>query len=322
VVSATLTLLVGGFVATLLLEWLVLRLVRHYQLLAIPNARSSHVDATPTLGGIAIVLTVCGYLLSQVSAGVDPAVGLLLGGGLLAIVGFGDDIRDLSALVRLACQVVAVALVLVYLSTGWSWWLLGLVAFLLVWQVNLYNFMDGIDGIAGAQVLVFCTGVTLVTGGVPGWLGELVWLLLGSALGFLAFNWPPAKIFMGDVGSGFLGLVLGFLVVTLAEETFLPLVASLILLAGFWFDASYTLCVRIVTGQNFLSAHRSHIYQKLAMVTGHRATTAAFLLFGALWLVPLAWVSTMWPDWSLVCLAAAVLPLAVAAVRLRAGQPD
>jgi Fuc2NAc and GlcNAc transferase len=322
VVSATLTLLVGGFVATLLLEWLVLRLVRHYQLLAIPNARSSHVDATPTLGGIAIVLTVCGYLLSQVSAGVDPAVGLLLGGGLLAIVGFGDDIRDLSALVRLACQVVAVALVLVYLSTGWSWWLLGLVAFLLVWQVNLYNFMDGIDGIAGAQVLLFCTGVTLVTGGVPGWLGELVWLLLGSALGFLAFNWPPAKIFMGDVGSGFLGLVLGFLVVTLAEETFLPLVASLILLAGFWFDASYTLCVRIVTGQNFLSAHRSHIYQKLAMVTGHRATTAAFLLFGALWLVPLAWVSTMWPDWSLVCLAAAVLPLAVAAVRLRAGQPD
>jgi Fuc2NAc and GlcNAc transferase len=322
VVSATLTLLVGGFVATLLLEWLVLRLVRHYQLLAIPNARSSHVDATPTLGGIAIVLTVCGYLLSQVSAGVDPAVGLLLGGGVLAIVGFGDDIRDLSALVRLACQVVAVALVLVYLSTGWSWWLLGLVAFLLVWQVNLYNFMDGIDGIAGAQVLVFCTGVTLVTGGVPGWLGELVWLLLGSALGFLAFNWPPAKIFMGDVGSGFLGLVLGFLVVTLAEETFLPLVASLILLAGFWFDASYTLCVRIVTGQNFLSAHRSHIYQKLAMVTGHRATTAAFLLFGALWLVPLAWVSTMWPDWSLVCLAAAVLPLAVAAVRLRAGQPD
>ena len=76
VVPATLILLIGGFVATLLLEWLVLRVVRHYQLLAIPNARSSHVDATPTLGGIAIVLTVCAYLISQVNAGVDPAVGL------------------------------------------------------------------------------------------------------------------------------------------------------------------------------------------------------------------------------------------------------
>jgi len=320
-VSAALTFLVGGFLLTAVLEWLVLRTTQRLQLVAVANARSSHVEPTPTMGGLAIVFTVSGFLLLQVMAGVDASLGLLAGGGLLALIGLRDDVSHVSAVLRLICHVVAVCLTLYALELPWSpLWLAGL-AFLLVWQVNLFNFMDGIDGIAGTQLLLFCVGVIVISGGVPGWLGELLWLLSGSALAFLAFNWPPAKIFMGDVGSGFLGLVLGFLVVALAQMGFVPFIASLILLAGFWFDASYTLCVRILTGQRFTSAHRSHLYQILAARRGHRWTT---LMFGSAcvgWLMPLAWLSIQFPDRALLCLVAAPVPWAVCALRYRAGLP-
>jgi Fuc2NAc and GlcNAc transferase len=320
-VSAALTFLVGGFAVTVVLEWLVLRVTQRLQLVAIANARSSHVEPTPTMGGLAIVFTVSGFLLLQAMAGVDASLGLLAGGGLLALVGLRDDISDISAVLRLICHVVAVCLMLYTLDLAWpTLWLAGL-TILLVWQVNLFNFMDGIDGIAGAQLLLFCVGVIVISGGVPGWLGELLWLLSGSALAFLAFNWPPAKIFMGDVGSGFLGLVLGFLVVALAQAGFVPFIASLILLAGFWFDASYTLCVRILTGQQFASAHRSHLYQILAARHGHRWTTLMFGGFCVSWLMPLAWLSTQFPERALLCLIAAPVPCAVLALRNRVGLP-
>jgi Fuc2NAc and GlcNAc transferase len=320
-VSPPLMYLAGGFVLTVVVEWLVLRTSQRLQLLAVPNDRSSHVVATPTLGGVAIVFTVCGFLLMQALAGVDASVGLLIGGGLLALIGLRDDISDLSAGLRLLCHIVAAGLALYTLNLPWPMlWLAGL-TFLLVWQVNLFNFMDGIDGIAGTQLLLFCVGAIVISGGVPGWLGELLWLLSGSALAFLAFNWPPAKIFMGDVGSGFLGLVLGFLVIALAQAGFVPFIASLILLTGFWFDASYTLCVRILTGQKFASAHRSHLYQILAVRRGHRWTTLRFAGFCLIWLLPLAWLSMRNPDLALLCLFAAPVPVAFAAVRARAGFP-
>ena len=138
--------------------------------------------------------------------------------------------------------------------------------FVLVWHINLYNFMDGIDGIASSQCLLFCLSVLYLTGGVPGWLGDLLWILVGTALGFLVYNWPPAKIFMGDVGSGALGLILGVVTLQLAISGMLPFIGCLILLTGFWFDASYTLCVRMLSGQAFTEAHRSHLYQKVAAI--------------------------------------------------------
>jgi len=320
-VPAALTFLVSGFVLTTVFEWLVLRATQRLQLVAIVTARSSHVEPTPTMGGLAIVLTVSGFLLMQAIAGVDASLGLLLGGGLLALVGLRDDITDLSAVLRLICHVVAVCLTIYMLDLPWSaLWLAGL-AFLMVWQVNLFNFMDGIDGIAGIQLLLFCVGTIVISGGVPGWLGELLWLLSGSSLAFLSFNWPPAKIFMGDVGSGFLGLVLGFLVVALHQAGFVPFIASLILLTGFWFDASYTLCVRILTGQKFASAHRSHLYQILAARRGHRRTTMLFGGFCVGWLIPLAWLSMRFPEYALLCLIAGSAPWVVFAPRYRAGLP-
>ncbi len=324
-VSATLGWLVGAFVATTLGVFLVLKASLALELLAVPNARSSHERPTPTAGGVAIALVVLAFLAVKALAGIEPALGLLLGGALLAVVGFVDDVRELGALFRLACQVLAVGLALYCLDLELPLVALLVVAFGVLWHVNLFNFMDGIDAIAGVQVLVFCLGATFLAGEVPGWLGELTWVLAASALGFLTFNWPPARIFMGDVGSGFLGLVLAALALLLAEREIVPLVASLILLSGFWFDASYTLCVRIVTRQRFAQAHRSHLYQKLAAQRGHRFATLSYGVFAVCWLLPLAALVTtdvlgnetldaLW-------LALAVAPLSAACVHFRAGLP-
>ena len=144
-------------------------------------------------------------------------------------------------------------------------------------------------------------------------------------LAFLVYNWTPARIFMGDTGSVFLGLLIGVAVVQLVAQYGVPLLACTILLTAFWFDASYTLCVRIATRQPFTEPHRSHLYQKLAARIGTLWTMLGFSALCVLWLLPLAVAAASFGD-SLVLGAAfqglALLPVAVAAWRLRAGLPE
>lgn len=313
--------LIAGFAGSVALVFVMLRIGRALNILAIPNARSSHALPTPTAGGVGFVIPLLVFFCLLYLDGVATALGPLLGLALVAAASLWDDFAELSAGLRFACQTCAVALIVWQLDLPWPWYLLGLTGVVLLWHVNLFNFMDGIDGIAAGQCLLYVVGVQVLTLGAPGWMGELCWLLAGAMLGFLAFNWPPAKIFMGDVGSAVLGLLLALLVLLLARDGVLPLIASLILLAGFWFDATYTLCVRIVTGQAFTQAHRSHLYQKLAGIKGHLWTTSTFLAFGTFWLLPLAWLTLRFSDLAFAWLAAAVIPIGVAAVRLGAGLP-
>ena len=311
--------LIAGFVGGLLLVYCVIRASINIRLLAVPNARSFHRVPTPTAGGLGFVIPVLGFVALVAAQGVVAAQGLFAGGVLLTLVSLWDDYREVPAAVRFACQVVAVVIGLWGLQLPWHMVLVSLVGLALLWHVNLFNFMDGIDGIAGVQCMVFCFGALLLSEGIPGWTGDVVWLLMGTVLAFLVYNWPSAKIFMGDVGSAFLGLLLGLLVVDLWQTDRLPLVASLILLAGFWFDATYTLCVRMLTGQPFTQAHRSHLYQQIAERKGHLWTTVAFLLFGLCWLIPLAWLALTYPGLGYLVLAVAVVPLALLAVRCQAG---
>ena len=311
--------LLAGFLGGVVLEFFVIRVSASLRLLAMPNQRSFHAEPTPTAGGLVFVLPVSGLIGLFAFDAVPLAQGLFAGGLLLALVSLWDDYREVPAWLRFACQVVAVALAVWGLQLSWHWLLVAVIGLGMVWHVNLFNFMDGIDGIAGVQCLLFCVGAQLLTLGIPGWTGDLVWLLMGTVLAFLVYNWPAARIFMGDVGSAFLGLLLAVLVVDLWHTQRLPLVASLILLAGFWFDATYTLCVRMATGQPFTQAHRSHTYQQLADRKGHRFTTLAFLVFGVVWLLPLAWLSVQLPRFGAWWLVLAMLPLAAAAVGLRAG---
>ncbi len=328
--TATLVLLVGGFLVTVILEAVVLMFAKRLQWFAHPNARSSHTVATPTLGGVAFVLPVLVYLGLTASYELPVVVGLLIGTTLVAAAGLWDDARELKPSSRLAAQAVAIGIVLWYLPLDWPWWMMAATVFVLVWHINLYNFMDGIDGIASSQCLLFCLGVLYLTGGVPGWLGDLLWILVGTALGFLVYNWPPAKIFMGDVGSGALGLILGVVTLQLAISGMLPFIGCLILLTGFWFDASYTLCVRMLSGQAFTEAHRSHLYQKVAARigqnvasrNGHLWSTVIFLAFGIAWLLPMASFAVAFPDYGVLFQLVAILPMGIAAWRMRAGYPE
>ena len=314
-------LLVGSFVLALALVALVAKLADRMALLAEPNERSSHQVAKPTIGGIAIVIPALGCLATAALQGEGIALGVLLGGAGLALLGLLDDLLDLGAGVRFFCQILAVIVVVYSLSLEFSVLMLAAVGFVLLWQVNLFNFMDGIDGIAATQVLIFGIGTQILGGGVSGWAGELELVLIGSTLGFLAFNWPPARIFMGDVGSLFLGLVTGVLAIELADSGRVPLVASIVLLTGFWFDATYTLCVRMVTQQKFTQAHRSHLYQRLTDRIGHLRTTLLFAAMGFGWLLTLARLAIEYPDWSLLIVLLAVLPYLTGAIVLRAGLP-
>jgi Fuc2NAc and GlcNAc transferase len=325
VADPALTLLFAGLSAAVIIGYVVVRVALRFGLVARPNARSSHQTPTPAIGGLAFVLPVVAWLLWVAAAGSAHAAGFAAAGALLAVVGLIDDLREVPSSLRLLCHGSAAAVVLWVLApdVGPVW--LAILGLGLVWLINLYNFMDGIDGLAAAQCLVFAVGAQVLAGGVPGWPGDVLWLLAGAVVGFLVYNWPPARMFMGDGGSAFLGCTMGALALLLWLHGVLPLVASVILLAGFWLDASYTLAVRVVTRQRFTEPHRTHLYQKIATKRGHRWTTVAFLLFAGLWLLPLAALSvhaTQSPmmSWLLVPLAA--LPSFVAAWRFGAGIPD
>ncbi len=324
--DVALILLGGGFAATGLLLWVMLGAARRWQLLAHPNARSSHEQPTPTAGGVAFVMPLLMYLGWLALAGSTVALVLGLAAGLLAAVGLWDDVRELGAGPRLAVQAVAVAgllwVAIPDLGAGW----LVVLALALIWHVNLFNFMDGIDGLAAAQVLVYVVGAQVIALGVPGWSGDLLWLLGGCMMAFLTFNWAPARVFMGDVGSGFLGLLTGALAILLWRQQALGLVPSLILFCGFWLDATYTLIVRMFTSQDVTQAHRSHLYQRVATRRGHSWTTFGYLLYATFWLLPLAWLCSRTAPESIltasVWLLPAALPLLFLAWRLAAGMPN
>ena len=322
--TAALILLGAGFVATLVLEGLLVAFARRRGLLAVPNARSFHTVATPAIGGVGFALPILVFLALQSLANPTPS-GLLAGGAVLALLGLVDDLRETGRGVRMAAQLLALGLVFWTLQPGWPWWAYAPVGVLLLWQINLYNFMDGIDGILATQTLFFCLAAHLLTGGVPGWEGALLWLTAGAMLAFLVYNWTPARIFMGDTGSVFLGLLIGVAVVQLVAQYGVPLLACTIVLTAFWFDASYTLCVRIATRQPFTEPHRSHLYQKLAARIGTLWTMLGFSALCVFWLLPLAVAAASFGD-SLLLGAAfqglALLPVAVAAWRLRAGLPE
>ncbi len=324
-VSAEALILLGaGFSVTAALVPLLAALARRRGLLAVPNARSFHTVATPTIGGLGFALPVLAYLGWR-SLTMPDLGGLLAGGALLALVGLVDDLRETGRGVRVAAQLLALLLVFWTLQSGWAWWVYPPVALLLVWQINLFNFMDGIDGLLAVQTLFFCLAAHLLTGGVPGWEGALLWLLAGAMLGFLVYNWTPARIFMGDTGSLFLGLTVGVVVVQLVVQYRVPPLACTILLTAFWFDAGYTLCVRMVTGQAFTEPHRSHLYQKLAARFGTLWTMVGFSALCILWLLPLAVATAAFaesPALGMALQALAALPLGVLAWRFRAGFPE
>jgi Fuc2NAc and GlcNAc transferase len=236
--------------------------------------------------------------------GVDAsmAVALVGAGSLVTLVGFLDDHRPVAARWRLFAHFSAAVWALFWLGgvpplsftggaveLGWAGDALTILA--LVWMLNLYNFMDGIDGLAGLEGVTVCLGAVLLYALNPisnsAW--ELPTLLGVATLGFLLWNLPPAKIFMGDAGSGFLGLMLGIFAVHASSLSPDWIWSWVILLGAFIVDATVTLVRRLLRGQSATKAHRSHAYQHAAQhFQSHGTVTLAVAAINVLWLIPLA----------------------------------
>lgn len=274
-------------------------------LLDIPSARSSHAHPTPRGGGVSFVVSFYAALPMLVtSAPLRPLRLALFGGLAVALVGWLDDRYHLSVRWRLAVHGLAAAWALYWLgglpqlALGGLKLPLGAAGYPLawlgvVWLINLYNFMDGIDGLAAGEavlVALAAAGMLAAAGFVP--LAWVCGLLAAAVAGFWLWNWPPAKIFMGDVGSGTLGYCLAVLALASERQGALPLLGWLMLLGVFVVDATATLIARALAGEAWHTPHNTHAYQRLVKRGySHRAVTGSLLAITALLaaLAAIAW---------------------------------
>ncbi|OPB08369.1 MraY family glycosyltransferase [Pseudomonas synxantha] len=317
-------------------------LLRRYALqrnvLDIPNSRSSHSVPTPRGGGLAIVL---GFLISlglmRSFDLIDNAFFLasFLAGITVAALGFLDDHGHIPARWRLLGHFLS-AIWAVYWIGGLPsvtifglhvnlGWIGGALAVLYaVWMLNLYNFMDGIDGLASAEAICACSSAALIY-----WMlgyEELLWppiyLALATA-GFFYWNFPKARIFMGDAGSGFLGITLAIISLKAASFSSTLLWVWLILLGVFIVDATFTLMRRLLRGEKVYEAHRSHAYQYASRrFNAHVPVTLCVILINLVWLAPIAWLVAFDRIDGVVGMLIAYVPLVVVALKFKAGVKE
>lgn len=303
--------------------WAVKRAAEAWQVLDHPNERSSHVHPTPRGGGVAIYLAAmaaAGWLAVHGTIDRRLALGFIIPGSVVALIGAVDDVRGTSPLARIlvhfAAAVAAVWALDPFVGGGMP--VEGLVARLtwvvaIVGAVNVFNFMDGIDGLAGMEgtMVAGVGGALLLAHGATG-LAHLALAVAAACLGFLVWNWAPARIFMGDIGSGFLGFALAWL--ALASERAGAAPGYLWGLVGgvFLADGAFTLVRRAARGERWWSAHRSHAYQREAMHVGSHARVAGLALALNVILAALAWTADRGAMPALLaCLLGAVLLVAV-----------
>lgn len=321
------------------LSWLLASRVRLYALdrmLDIPNERSSHSSPTPRGGGFAIAVTTLGGIAVAASLNWVPrdlAIALTGGGVMIATVGWIDDHRSLSPLTRFAVQ---------FISAGWAiFWLGGLPSLRLgilsvhlgfagiilgsigiVWAINLYNFVDGIDGLAAGEAVStgVIGGLLLLGVGNPA-LAIIALLIAAASLGFLPLNWAPARLFMGDAGSGLLGYLFAALAVASENTGGIPLMLWILLLGVFIFDATVTLCRRIAHGHRWHQAHHSHAYQRLVQAGRTHAQVSSMILLFNFVLAILAIVAWKEPALFLAAIVAGAVLLSAAYLAVERIKP-
>ncbi len=296
------------FICFLLCWWLTSSINKGLlcrRLLDVPSARSSHVSPTATAGGLGMLISFSVFLVwfYFTNNSIEKIHILLMCiGSLAGFIGYLDDCYNLKVSWRFVLHILLAVIVVMVLSPlpelqllGWkfepSLWLAIFYILALVWFMNLYNFMDGIDGLAGSEAITTLLGAILIIGlsGSYDWLAPLA-ALVASVLGFLIFNWSPAKLFMGDVGSFFLGSTIGVLVLLTSVNGSMSILSWSILLALFVSDATITLIRRLVGGECIYKAHSSHSYQVLARYwSSHSKVTVLAIAINVVWLWPLAW---------------------------------
>lgn len=274
-------------------------LSRDRGILDVPNGRSLHVAPTPRGAGLvfAVVILLLYYITSY--AGTHSfSWGYLIGGVVLALISFFDDVYSVSFIIRFIVHSVAALTVIFDLGYVTSVYVPGAgltfdlggfgaaISFLwIVWMINAYNFMDGIDGLAGLQALLAGAGwlIFSIIAGLDS-VYFLSGLVLMTSLGFLIHNWQPAKVFMGDVGSAFLGFTFAVLPILAARDNsadskLIPVI-GIAIVWFFIFDTSFTFLMRLLNGNRVWTAHRNHLYQRLVLSGWpHRVTAGLYGLF-------------------------------------------
>lgn len=316
-------------VLAFVIAWWVRAHAHSHRLLDVPNERSSHSVPTPRGGGLGVVASVVvGVVVLTIGGDMAAHVAAVYAGAalLVAMVGMLDDMYGVSVRLRLVVHFIAIVLGLVALgelpypfSQGV---LLAPLVVGLVWFLNLYNFMDGIDGLATMETVSVSLGLVLLAWVVGRNDLVLAPALMGlAALGFLPWNAAPARVFMGDVGSGFIGCALGFMAVQLSAAAPSLFASCLILPGVFIADASLTLLRRAMAGHAVHQAHRSHAYQHAARRLGsHGRVTASVVAINLLWLLPIALGVAMGAIRWGVGVTMAYLPLLLMAWKLGAGR--
>jgi Fuc2NAc and GlcNAc transferase len=330
-------LLVGLYVALITLSYLLTHVLISYahkkQLLDVANHRSSHTIATPRIGGLSFVILISLTILSYgiFSLHITSVLFFILTPILIvALTGLLDDIKNLSQHTRFILYFLCALLALGNLKSLFAqpfWLIIGEGLFLslsLAWLINLFNFMDGIDGIAASESIFVLAALALFSyfGGEINF-SYLLLLCTAPLVGFLALNWQPARIFMGDIGSTFLGCLIGCLCLYIINAKIINIYAVIILLASFIVDASWTLVYRLLSGQKWYMAHRSHHYQILSRkLRSHQRVTLIYTLTNIGWLFPLSLAAIRYPAYALLITTISLLPLVLRCFIIGAGKAE
>lgn len=319
-------LVMGALLALALLSAALTWAARGYalrrQLMDHPGERRSHSVATPRGGGIAIVISLLATAAVAMWAWPQAMPSLLVAAaGLLLVAGIGwwDDHRPLPAMRRLLVHFIAAGLLagLVKIHGG-SWLLALLVLFFTASLINIWNFMDGINGIASSQAIVVALGVAPV---LP-WPWSLLAIALGLAcVGFLPFNFPRARIFLGDVGSGALGYAVAAVVAVASLRTDINWILLLVPLSPFLVDAGFTLLARIISGQRWMEPHTQHVYQRAVQAgASHAQVTGMYFVLGLFSITVFNVSSNLQPRWEAVVAIAWFITLSMLWLLLRNGM--
>jgi Fuc2NAc and GlcNAc transferase len=313
------------FICTILL-FILIKTAKYTGLIDVPNTRSSHNKATPTGGGAALASVV---LFANFDV-FKTCPEFLIGGLLISVIGLIDDIRSLPVLPRLLTQFIAVSLIIYFLPAynpikGIPITIVKIVLiFSGIWFINLYNFMDGIDGLAGGYSNAASVGFLFcVSNGLPveAWNIEIYKQIIYTTIPFLIFNWSPSKIFLGDIGSTFLGFTFFSLGARgLIHGNYL-MYSFIIIMSFFWIDATVTLVRRFLLKKKVFSAHKEHAFQKAAAKYGHWRVSCFIILVTLFWLNPMANLTLKHAQHGPFMTLLSILPVLAIILRFKPGLP-
>ena len=327
------TLIIISFLLSTTLTWLLFSNRLGIKLLDQPNSRSLHTTPIQRSGGLAIAATLFFMFIVNIAVLPESVINIAIGVLIIFSISIIDDIRHVPSILRLGFHLSAAGW-LVYAGYGLNSvifpgggeillskpvsWLLTIL--LITWMTNLYNFMDGMDGFAGGMTVIGFSVLAFVFISDSQIMATVSLIVVAATLGFLIFNFPPAKIFMGDACSGFLGFTLGLMAIITSNTNAINLWSWLILLAIFIVDATVTLFRRTFNREKWYKAHRSHAYQILSRrYNSHRRVTVSVLVINLIWLFPLAYFATVYEYWAPALSMVAIAPLIIIAFNVGAG---